>query len=80
MAQKKTRIAIVGRAVGGVHQEGFPARRDDQGGGAAFGVNPVDVQGFRGGEPSEIEYFNRLLENVAPMASLTAPGPRWRFR
>ena len=43
-------VAIVGGAVGGVHQQGLAARRDDQRGGAAFGVDPVDFEVLGGAQ------------------------------
>ena len=43
-------VAIVRRAIGGVDQQGLTAGRDDQSGGAAFGVNPVDLQIARCGK------------------------------
>ena len=43
-------VAIVRRAIGGVDQQGLAAGRDDQSGGAAFGVNPVNLQIARRGK------------------------------
>ena len=37
-------VAIAGRGVAGVHQQALPRGRDDQRGGAAFDVDPIDVQ------------------------------------
>ena len=66
-------VAIVRRTIGGVYQKRLAAGRDDQRGGASFGVNPVDLQIARCGKRELAPSKVNATSNFGIIGSGTCP-------